>query len=89
MHLNTPLRSVERGKKIMPLIIWYLLTVTCTCYWAFLLTTFIGAIPLFGHTSPTRYVSIIINLLSTQHIYRKKCDIKFAYVQLHTNLAFT
>ena len=57
---------------------------------AFLLTTFIGPILLYGHTSPNRYVFIIIKLHFTQHIYRrKKCYVKFAYVQLHTNLAFT
>ena len=48
---------------------------------AFLMATFIGGIILYDHTSPTRYVFIIINLLSTQQIYRGKCYINFAYVQ--------
>ena len=57
---------------------------------AFLVATFIEAMLLYSHTSPTMYIFIIINLLSAQHIYRrKKCYIKFTYVQLHTNLAFT
>ena len=89
MHPDTPLSlGGEREKNNA---INYLVSTHSHMYLLldFLLFTFIGGILLYSYTSPARYVFMIINLLSTQHIYRKKNTyIKFAYVELHTNLAF-